>query len=172
MNDRIGEFRVQTFPSSRISTFDVVAIGLEKHHIKALVEVDVTEARKRITQLKERDVKVSFNSWLIKCIGEAVAGFDRIHGIRKGKRKVVIFRDVDISILIEREVNGQKVPLPYVVRKANKKSIEQIFDEVRSGKDAPVKDEGDNVLGDIKCKHICTRQCLEQRFLVLVRRTQ
>ncbi|MGA1794209.1 MAG: 2-oxo acid dehydrogenase subunit E2 [Thermoplasmatota archaeon] len=150
MTNRIGEYRTITFPSSRISTFDVVAIGLEKHHIKALIEVDVTEARKKISKLKDQNVKVSFTTWLIKCISEGVAQFEQIHGMRKGKRKLITFKDVDISILIEREVNGQKVPLPYVIRKTNEKSIEQIFDEIRSGKDSPIKDAGDNVLGERK----------------------
>jgi hypothetical protein len=36
------------YPSSRQLTFDVGRIGREKHHVKALLEVDVTEARRRI----------------------------------------------------------------------------------------------------------------------------
>jgi len=35
----IGNYRIKTFPLSRISTFDVVAVGLNKHHIKALIEL-------------------------------------------------------------------------------------------------------------------------------------
>ena len=34
------------YPSSRQFTFDVGKIGLAKHHVRALLEVDVTEARK------------------------------------------------------------------------------------------------------------------------------
>ncbi len=114
----IGDYESITFPLSRISTFDVVAVGLEKHHVKALIEIDVTEARKKISDLK--------------------------------KQKVIIFRDIDISILIEREIQGQKVPLPYVIRKTNEKSIEQIYEEIKNGKQLPIEDLGDNVLGEPK----------------------
>lgn len=146
----IGEYESKTFPLSRISTFDVVAVGLEKHHIKALIELDVTEARKKISVLKKQHVKVSFTAWLIKSISEAVKEFNQIHGVKKGKRKVIIFEDIDISILIEREIQGQKVPLPYVIRKTNEKSIEQIYEEIETGKNLPISDSGDNVLGERK----------------------
>jgi pyruvate/2-oxoglutarate dehydrogenase complex dihydrolipoamide acyltransferase (E2) component len=103
-----------------------------------------------IREKKKLSEKVSFNSWLIKCISHAVEEFPQIHGIRKGKRKVAIFDDVDISIMIEREIQGQKVPLPYVIRKTNEKSISDIFTEIRDGQNQTVNDEGDYVLGDKK----------------------
>jgi len=44
----------------------------------------------------------------------------------------VIFDDVDVSIVVEREVESEKLPVPYVVRKANEKSFKQIHDEIRA----------------------------------------
>jgi hypothetical protein len=40
----IGTYKIEQFPSSRISTIDIGRVGLKKHHIKALVELDVTKA--------------------------------------------------------------------------------------------------------------------------------
>ena len=146
----IGEYKIDTFPASRLSTIDVGIEGLKKHHIKALIELDVTEARKMISEKKKLREKVSFNSWLIKCISHAVEESMQIHGIRKGKREVVIFEDIDISIVIEREVQGIKVPLPYVIRKTNEKSISDICNEIRNGQKQQINDEGDYVLGEKK----------------------
>lgn len=146
----IGEYKTEAFPLSRISTIDIGIAGLKKHHIKALIELDVTEARKMIFQKKKLAEKISFNSWLIKCISHAVEEFPQIHGIRKGKRKVVIFDDVDISIMIEREIQGKKVPLPYVIRKTNEKSISDICSEIKNGQKQSIEDEGDYVLGEKK----------------------
>lgn len=42
------------------------------------------------------------------------------------------------------------MPLPYVIRKTNEKSIEQIYKEIETGKNLPIKDSGDNVLGERK----------------------
>lgn len=148
--DLIGKYETRTFPPSRLATIDIATVGLSKHHVTALIEVDVTDARKKISELRELNSKISFNAWLIKCISETAVKFDLIHGIKKGKRKVVVFEDVDIAILIEREVKGQKVPLPYVIRKTNTKSIDQIYCEIEQGKNQSIQDPGDNVLGEKK----------------------
>ena len=146
----IGEYKIETFPISRLSTIDIGKEGLKKHHIKALIELDVTEARKMIFEKKKLHEKVSFNSWIIKCISHAVEECVQIHGVRKGKREVVIFDDVDISIVIEREIQGKKVPLPYIIRKTNEKSISDICNEIRNGQKQSIDDEGDYVLGEKK----------------------
>lgn len=146
----IGEYKIETFPTSRLATVDIGATGLKKHHVKALIELDVTEARKMIREKKKLSKNISFNSWLIKCISHAVEECPQVHGIRKGKRNIVLFKDVDISIVIEREIQGKKVPLPYVIRKTNEKSIADIYDEIRNGQKQPINDEGDNVLGEKK----------------------
>ncbi|MEQ8154349.1 MAG: 2-oxo acid dehydrogenase subunit E2 [Clostridiaceae bacterium] len=146
----IGGYKTETFPISRISTIDIGKAGLSKHHIKALIELDVTEARKMISEKKKLHERISFNSWLIKCISHVVEEFPEIHGIRKGKRKVVIFDDIDISIAIEREIKGKKVPLPYVIRKTNEKSISDICNEIRDGQKQGIENEGDYVLSEKK----------------------
>ena len=150
----IGQYRVEAFPVSRLATIDIGVASHMKHHIKALIELDVTEARKMIREKRKQDRSISFNSWLIKCISAAVEEFKGIHGIRKGKRKVFLFDDVDISIMIEREVKGKKVPLPYVIRKTNEKSISEIYREIKGGQSQSIKDEGNFVLGERKNEYL------------------
>jgi pyruvate/2-oxoglutarate dehydrogenase complex dihydrolipoamide acyltransferase (E2) component len=148
--DGINEYRIEGFPSSRIATIDIGDASNMKHHIKALIEVDVTNARRYIREQKGHGIEISFNAWLIKCVSTAVQGTGELHAIRKGKRKMVIFKDVDISIMVEREVHGKKVPLPYVIRRTNEKSISEISKEIRSAQAQAITDEGDNVLGKKK----------------------
>lgn len=137
------------YPSSRQLTFDLGKIGLGKHHVKALLEVDVTEARRIIKQNRHTGTKISFTAWLIKTIGDTVALHPPIAGINHPKRnKVLVFNDVDISIVVEKEVSGARVPLPYVIRKADQKTLSQIQEEIESAKNQNVEGEGDYVLGD------------------------
>lgn len=150
----LGKYRMESFPSSRIATIDIGVASQLKHHMKALIELDVTEARKMISEKKKQKQNVSFNSWLIKCISKAVEEFKDIHGIRKGKRKIVIFEDIDISIMIERKIQGEKVPLPYVIRKTNEKSISEIYDEIKAGQSQSINDEGNYVLGEKKNEYL------------------
>lgn len=148
--ERPESYKTVTFPASRLATIDIGSAAFGKHHIKALIELDVTEARKKMAQLEKSGQKVSFNAWLIKCISEAISRYKLIHGMRKGKRKVVIFKDIDVSIMIEREIKNEKVPLPYVVRQANQKSLVDITREIETGKGQKIKGEEDYVLGDRK----------------------
>ena len=53
-----------------------------------------------LDQGKRQSEKISFNAWLIKCISEAVANHRQLQAIRQGG-KLVLFEDVDISIVIE-----------------------------------------------------------------------
>lgn len=137
------------YPSSRQLTFDVGKIGLGKHHVKALLEVDVTEARKLIKQNRYTGKKVSFFAWLLKVIADCVALHPPIAGINRAQsNKVLVFNEVDISIVVEKDVNGARVPLPYVLRKADQKTLHQIHDEIESAKSQAIENEGDYVLGE------------------------
>jgi pyruvate/2-oxoglutarate dehydrogenase complex dihydrolipoamide acyltransferase (E2) component len=136
------------YPSSRQLTFDVGKIGRGKHHVQGLLEVDVTEARQKIKQNRQAGTKISFTAWLIKVIADCVALHPPVSGInRAGNNKVVVFENVDISIVIEKDVNGTRVPLPYVIRKAEQKTLLEIHTEIESAKSQVVDDEGNYVLG-------------------------
>ena len=50
----IGKYRVEDFPVSRLATIDIGVASKMKHHIKALIELDVTEARKMIAEKKKQ----------------------------------------------------------------------------------------------------------------------
>ena len=136
------------YPSSRRFTFDVGKIGREKHHVRALLEVDVTDAREKIKLNRRSGNRLSFLAWLIKTIADCVALHPPINGINRPKaNKVIVFSDVDVSLVIEVEVNGTKVPLPYIITRADQKTVYQIFAEIDSAKAQTIKDEGDFVLG-------------------------
>src|SRR5215213_4854138 len=121
------------YPSSRQLTFDVGKVGLAKHHVRALLEVDVTEARRLIKQSRHNGTKISFTPWLIKTIADCVALHPPIAGVNDAKHNnVLVFENVDISIVVEKEVNGARVPLPYVIRKADKKMLCEIQEEIEA----------------------------------------
>lgn len=145
--DVVGRYETKTFLSSRLLTMDVCHIGLNKHYVEALVELDITEARKKILERRRLSQDVSLTAWLIKCISDVCVEHRLMHGIRSGKRKVVVFDDVDISIMVERDTQGETVPLPYVLRRTNEKSISEICHEIRDAQEQPIGGEEDYVLG-------------------------
>ena len=143
------QFHEIKYPSSRQLTFDMGKIGMARHHIKALLEVDVTEAWNFSRQSRRTGKKLSFFPWVVKTTADCVTLHPPVAGFNlPGRNKVVYFDDVDVSIMVEKEVNGSLVPLPYVVRKANEKTVYQIQEEIETVKTQAVKDEGNYVLGE------------------------
>jgi len=113
-------YSIVTLPSSRLFTMDIGALGSRKHHVRAMIEIYVTEARKKIRTIQKKSGKtLSFTSWTLKCIGQAVSEHKSVHALRKGKNRILVFDDVDISLVIEKDYNGALVPLPIVIRKVN-----------------------------------------------------
>ena len=138
------------YPKTRIATLDVCEIGRKKHHMKALLELDVTDTRKLIkTYRNNTKSKFSFIGWLIKTISKTIEENPQIHAFLKTKRKTYIFDDIDISLAIEREYDGELVPLPYIIRKTNKKDFIEISNEIDKAKTKTISKE-DVVLGQRK----------------------
>lgn len=143
-----GQIYTIGYPSSRQLTFDVGKIARSKHHVMALLEVDVTDAWKAVRQSRRAGRPISFTGWLIKVIADCVALHPQAAGINCPKRnRVMIFDEVDLSIVVEKEVNGALVPLPYTIRGADRKTLEQIHAEIETAKAEFVTDESGYVLG-------------------------
>ena len=104
-----------------------------------LLELDVTLAREYLRVYKTKQgVSLSFTGWMAKCIAQAVSKNPQVHALRHGHASMILFEDVDILITVQKTVNGEEIPLPLVVRKANEKSVEQINSEIRSAQSQPV----------------------------------
>ena len=127
-------FKVQAIPNSRIATFDVFSIGLKKHHVAALLEFDVTLAREKMRVQRRKGQKVSLNAWLIKCISEAVVRHPEAAAYKISKHKLAIFNDVNVSFMVEKEKQEQKMPLPLLLEKANHKSVSELTLEIDDAK--------------------------------------
>jgi len=57
-----------------------------------------------------------------------------VHGVRRGRREIVLFDEVDVAVLIERTMPGgaeETLPMPVVIRTANRKSAADIHAEIR-----------------------------------------
>jgi Pyruvate/2-oxoglutarate dehydrogenase complex, dihydrolipoamide acyltransferase (E2) component, and related enzymes len=137
--DLTGKYIEETFSKSREIVIDVVELGLLKHHIEGSIEIDVTLAREYIQKYKEKTGnKISFTGWVTKCISQVVSENKQIQTIRKGKKKVIIFDDVDILVTVEKIQNEERIPLPYVIRRTNGKSLMDISNEIRTAQSLKV----------------------------------
>ena len=137
--DRLGKYEVRPFSKDRQNIVLVTTEGKRRRNALALLEVDVTRARETMQKMKEeKRGDVSFTGWVIKCIAQAASEHKLLNAYRLGRRKLVVFDDVDISMPIEREVNGKSHLMGYIIRKANEKSVGDITQEIRDIQQKPV----------------------------------
>ncbi len=132
-----GRHQVRPFPRHRIPTLDTLDLGRRKHHVPVLLEVDVTAARARLREHRRRTgERVAFTGWVVACVARAVQEHPHVHAMRQGDRKLVVFADVDVAVVVEREVAGGiadgTLPMPRVVRDANRKPAAAISAEIRA----------------------------------------
>ncbi|MDX2215633.1 MAG: 2-oxo acid dehydrogenase subunit E2 [Oculatellaceae cyanobacterium bins.114] len=141
--DLIGRFEKRNFSQSRNPTIDTLVWGRQRHHIPILLEIDVTAARKAIhAQKTQTEQGISFTGWIVKCLAQAISEHKYVHALRQGKRQLVIFDDVDVTIIIERVTDtGEKLPMPYIIRQANEKTVAEIHAEIRAAQRSSVEGE-------------------------------
>jgi len=124
----------QKITQSRIATFDIFSIGLSKHHINAMLEFDVTECRQKLRDLRKNGTPISFNAWLIKVIGSVLQKHPVAAAYLYNKNKLIIFHDINVSLLVEKKTSNTKVPIPVVIEKVNEKTALEITEEIEQAK--------------------------------------
>lgn len=129
---RGGMGSVVPFPPAQHLMLDWLELEHRRHTMHGLIEVDVTEARCAIRAHRARTgAPLSLTAFLIHCFARAVAADPAMQAQRLGHRRLVLFADVDVGIMVEREVGGARVPVGVVIRAANAKGLDEIQREIR-----------------------------------------
>lgn len=136
-----SKFTYHKIPRSRIATFDVYSVGMLRHHIAALLEFDVTDARQKLRTLKKIGKRVSFNGWLVKVISSAVIQHPEVAAFLCNKKRLVSFHNINISMLVEKEISGSKVPIPMLIENTNIKNIYDITQEIENAKKQAISND-------------------------------
>lgn len=117
---------------------DAGRLGRRKHIVHGLLEMDVTEARQYIREHKARTGEsLSFTAFVITCLAKAVDMNKEVHAQRNWRNQLIIFDDVDINTMIEVELDNRKVPMPHIIKAANRKTFWEIYEEIRATQAKP-----------------------------------
>ncbi len=139
MNKKIGSYQIIDFPPERRAMPAYLELKVGRHVMYALLEVDVTVARKFIDDYKaQTGEQLSFTSYLAFCLARAVDEDKAVQAYRKGSKQLIVFDDVDVGFMIERKQGETRVLTGYIVRGANHKTFQEIHQEIRSAQSAPV----------------------------------
>jgi pyruvate/2-oxoglutarate dehydrogenase complex dihydrolipoamide acyltransferase (E2) component len=133
MKTKYEGLTVLPYPRTRLLMADGGRMGLRKHTVHGLVEFDITRARETIHQIKAQTGEaLSFSAFFLACLGKAIDSDKQMHGYRNWRNQLILFDDVDVNMLFEVEVEGQKTIRPHILRGVNKKSTREIHEEIRA----------------------------------------
>lgn len=107
--------------------------------IHSMVEVDITEARKNLRELKKKEY-ASITGYIIHCVSRAVEENKRVHAYRNFRNQLIEFDDVDVSTTMERKIDGRNEVVAMIIRSANKKSVQAISREIEEERKNRVND--------------------------------
>jgi pyruvate/2-oxoglutarate dehydrogenase complex dihydrolipoamide acyltransferase (E2) component len=118
--------------------------GNKRSAIHSLTEIDVTQVRNLIREkAKKGGAKISFTAYLVKCLAETLKDHPGLNSFIR-RNRLVLLEDVTISVLVERELEGERVPEPVGIKAAQNLSLLEIHQEIRA---AQARDSGQ--LGDL-----------------------
>ena len=163
------DYKIVPYPKIRRVLSAMLGTVQRKHMMHGLVEMDVTKAHQYMHEYKARTGEsLSFTAFIVTCLAHAVDENKSVQAYRKGRNKLVIFDDVDVSIQVERRVDGQKkyapatlatltsrepgqkkaddrqknrvdTMFPHFIRAANKKTFWEIHREIRAAQEEKVE---------------------------------
>jgi len=121
------------FPKMRRAAVEFMREAQRQHSVHALIEVDVTKSRQCLRAYKARTGEsLSFTAFIITCLAKAVDENKSMQAYRKGRHQLIVFDEVDVITMIEREVGGRKMPADHIIRAANTKTFREVHNEIRA----------------------------------------
>ena len=127
-----GGYRAEPLGGNRQMVAASAAVGRESNTIHLMTEVDITGPRRLITEHREHTgERLSLTGYVVACLARTLAEFPRFNSFRRGSRLIVL-DDLTISVLFEREIDGENVPEPVGIQAANRKTYRQLNDKLRA----------------------------------------
>jgi len=145
----------RSYPQLRNAILDIMAEGRRKNIINLLFEADLTQLRHQLSQVNQvSGQRLSLTACILHAFAGAVDEDRAMQAYRLGATQLVVFDEVDVAVMIEREIDGHTMPVVHILRAANHKGIDEIHREITRAKIAPLGERG-------------ALSNLEQRFFAL-----
>lgn len=139
------DYEILPFPQGRQTIVEAARLAVGRPLIHALLECDVTEARRRLhTQKARTGESFSFTAFIAHCLAAAIVQHPHVQAYRTWRGQLVLFEDVDLSILVETEKDA--AALPHILRAVNRKSIGELHAEIRSVQAQPRRSAQDRLI--------------------------
>jgi pyruvate/2-oxoglutarate dehydrogenase complex dihydrolipoamide acyltransferase (E2) component len=136
-------FRIVRFPRERIIVLDLLSASAGRHTVHGLMEVDVSRAREAFRRHESASGETpSMTAWVVACVAAAARSEPAVRTLR-ARRSQAVFEHVDLSVVLERKLGDALVPLPCILRAADRMSFRQIHHVIRRAQAQPIENAGD-----------------------------
>jgi pyruvate/2-oxoglutarate dehydrogenase complex dihydrolipoamide acyltransferase (E2) component len=125
----------EVVPNSKMRRWFAAAFRSAQHTpiMHGLIEVVVTRPRAHLRDQKAKTGEsLSFTAFLMACLAKAVDEHKAVQAFRLGSKRLILFEEVDVFTLIERDVAGKIPIMASIVRAANHKTVREIHQEIRA----------------------------------------
>lgn len=125
---------IHDWPEIRNLITDNLTIAAAKPIIYSLFELDLTILKKALKE-KQRELNkgLSLNAYIVFLLAHLLHNNKGFLYHRYGKKKTIVFDEVDILTIVERRIKGQQsVPVAAIVRNAAGKTFYEINDILRA----------------------------------------
>ncbi len=124
-------YDILPIPRMRGLAIAALQVASKRHIIHGFLEVDVTVPRCILKGTSGTDAHpLSFTGFVIACYARAIHAHPAVQAFRDLRNRLIVFHDVDVSIVIEHREGG--IPIPHVIRNADTKSVREISEEIRA----------------------------------------
>lgn len=132
-------YRTIDVPRMRHMIWDVMDEARRKDMIHISFDVELAGIHAQMEKYSvESGIQVSLTTYIAKVLADSVAAEPEMQAYLNSKRQLVVFDDVDLSVMIERKIEGMRLPAPFVIRAANKKGLVEIDAAMREAKRKPL----------------------------------
>ena len=139
MSEQVGPYHVVDLTPGRRAWINAMDLHGPTHWMYRLLEVDVTVPRQLIAEHEARTGEtLSFTGFLVHCLARAVDEDKSVQSYLKGRKKLVVFDDVNVGLMVENKVGEKTALMGLVVQGANHKTYREIHEEIRAVQTAPV----------------------------------
>jgi pyruvate/2-oxoglutarate dehydrogenase complex dihydrolipoamide acyltransferase (E2) component len=131
-------FRVTRFPLNRRMIVDAGRHSRRQSLVHGFTEFDVTPVRELIRSHRAcTGEQLSLTAYVVSCLARAVAFDPTVQAYRTWFNRVVIFEDVDVSVVLEVKQGERTFPVVHVIRAAQRRGFREVHEEIRAVQTRP-----------------------------------
>ncbi len=137
------KYIVRKLPFLRKAVIASASVTRQKNTIHSFTEIDISMVKEKILIYESfKNYKISFTGYIVSCLSKTIEKYPELNSFISGNR-IIQINPINISVLIERNINNVNVPEPLVINECNKSSVVDISNTIRNAKDIKGQNLGD-----------------------------